>query len=125
MTRTPKLIASAFLVLTLATACGGGDDDGDAKGAESKSEPTEARPSVDEISAFFLSGKNMLGPDVKEEQADCVAEVFHDSDVSDELLQALVANDMSYEGSQADQKTMAAIAEDWMTDCMGRELPSS
>jgi len=32
---------------------------------------------------------------------------------------------MAYEGSEADQQTMAAISEDWMKDCMGRELPSS
>lgn len=144
MTRTPKLIASAFLVLTLATACGGGDDDGDATGAESKSEsttepstepttepttgststPSGNRPSVDEISAYFLNGENALG-EVKEEQADCIAEAFHGSDVSDEWLHALVANDAEYVGSEADQATMEAISEDWMKECMGVEVPSS
>ncbi|HTW16526.1 MAG TPA: hypothetical protein VMF51_15420 [Nocardioides sp.] len=140
MTRTPKLIASAFLVLTLATACGGGDD-GDDKSAEGTStggateattEPTaestnqasENRPSVDEISAYFVNGENALG-EVKEEQADCIAEAFHGSDVSDEWLQALVANDAEYVANDADQKTVDAISVDWMKECMGVEAPPS
>jgi len=133
MTRTPKLIASAFLVLTLATACGGGDDGGDGKSTESKSEPSaestkvhsENRPTVDELSALFLSGETMLGSEVQEEQADCIAEVFYGSDVSDEWLEALVAKDPDYQTNDADQKAMEAISEDWTVECMGAEPPAS
>ncbi|WP_244929038.1 hypothetical protein [Nocardioides sp. W7] len=125
MTRTPKLIASAFLVLTLATACGGGDEGGDGKSSESKPESSGNRPSVDELSAAFLSGENMLGPGLKEDQADCVAEAFHDSDVSDEALQALVDKDEDFQGDEDDNQAMAAISQEWMKECMGVEAPSS
>lgn len=126
MTRTPKLIASALLVLTLATACGGEDDGGgDAKSTESRAETSKNRPSVDELSALILGGETMLGPELQEEQAECVAEAFHGSDVSDEWLQALVDKDPDYLTNDADQAAMEAISEDWMKECMGAEPPAS
>jgi hypothetical protein len=122
MTRTPKLIASAFLVLTLATACGGGDDDG---GGASTSESEGDRPSVEEFSASLIGEGTLLGPQVSKEQADCVAEAIHDSDVSDEALRALVAKDFEYQRSEADQKVLEDLAEGWMRECIEAETPAS
>lgn len=107
MTRAPKLIASAFLVLTLATACGG--DDG--------------RPSVDELSKAFQDGDNAIGTGLEKKQADCVAEAFHDSDLSDEALQALAENDTDYKGDDDDADALKSVSSESIAECMGADLP--
>lgn len=100
-TRLPKLVASAALVLTLATACGGG-----------------GRPSVDELSEALQSDDNVMGIGLEADQADCVAEAFHDSDLSDDTLQAIVDQDEDYEGSDEDRDAMESISTDSMAECM-------
>lgn len=99
--RAPKLIASAFLVVTLATACGGG-----------------GRPSVDELSEAFQSDDNVMGMGLEEAQADCVAEAFHESDVSDDTLRAIVDNDEDYEGDEDDEEAIKSISTDSVAECM-------
>ncbi|WP_244929039.1 hypothetical protein [Nocardioides sp. W7] len=104
--RAPKLIASAFLVLTLATACGG-----------------EGRPSVDDLSKAFQDSDNVIGSGLEKDQADCVAEAFHDSDISDETLQAIVDNDEDYKGDDGDEDALKEISTESIAECMGAELP--
>lgn len=94
--RAPKLIASAFLVVTLATACGGG-----------------GRPSQDEI-ADGISGSDDVPADV----ADCMAEAIHDSDLSDEAVQAIADGDDDYEPSGDDEEASMDVAQD-ILDCSG------
>lgn len=100
-TRAPQLIASAFLVLTLATACGG-----------------DGRPSVDELSDALQSDDNVLGTGLEKDQADCVAEAFHDSDVSDDTLRALVDGDEDYEGDESDRDAFNDISTESVAECM-------
>lgn len=100
-TRAPQLIASAFLVLTLATACGGG-----------------GRPSVDELSDALQSDDNVLGTGLEKDQADCVAKAFHESDVSDDTLRALVDNDEDYEGDESDRDAFNDISTESVAECM-------
>lgn len=99
--RAPKLIASAFLVVTLATACGGG-----------------GRPSQDEI-ADGISGTG----DVPSDVADCMAEVVHDSDLSDEAVQAIADGDEDYEPSGDDEQASEDVAGEFL-ECAGdMDLP--
>lgn len=73
------------------------------------------RPSVDEISSVLQEGGDIGGQEVSfpEEQADCVAEIFHSSDISDEGLAAMVEKDEDYQASEEDEAAL--------TDMMGNE----
>ena len=93
-------IALATCAVLLA-GCGGGDGGG--------------RPSVDEISEALQGGSSVtedMGIDVDAETADCMAEAFHDSDVSDEALRAMVDGDEGYEGDEDDAAAFTAAGED-------------
>ena len=92
--RAPKLIASAFLVLTLATACGG-----------------DGRPSVDEISDALQDSDLLGGSELTDDQVDCLAKAYHDSDLSDDALQALVDGDEDYKGSKEDTEDIGDVSE--------------
>lgn len=85
------------------------------------------RPSESEISDSFLASvsedeamASMLDEDQMREFADCVAEILHDSEISDETLKAAVEDPESLEDSdsvpEADQKILdsAAFEEDVM-----------
>ncbi len=98
-----KAVATSVVALALLTACGGGDAE---------------RPTVDEISTVFQSEDNMLGMGLEADQADCVAEAFHSSDVSDETLRALVDNDTDYEGSDEDAEALTSISTDSVAECV-------
>ena len=102
------LAASSALLLTLG-ACGGGDG---------------GRPSVDDISES-LQDSDIMGGEVDAKVADCVAEAFHDSDLSDEALQAIVDQDEDYEPSDDDEKAIESVQSDEMTECVteGMDLP--
>ncbi|RYB94089.1 hypothetical protein EUA93_06840 [Nocardioides oleivorans] len=101
--RPAQLIAASLMALTLLTGCGG--DGG-------------GRPSVDELSTAFQDEDNVMNLGLTETQADCVAEAFHDSDVSDETLQAIVDNDEDYEGGDDDEKALESISTDSIATCM-------
>ena len=97
-------LAAGFAVCTLlvASACGGG------------------RPSVDEISEALQDGNNELSegmPGIDEETADCLAELFHDSDISDEGLQALIDGDEDYEDAD-DEAAVEEIDQDEFFECV-------
>jgi hypothetical protein len=102
--RVLSTLASAALVLAFASGCGGSDGGG-------------GRPSVSEISKSIQGGT--LGTDVSDKVATCVAKAFHDSDLSDEALRAIVDNDKDYKGSKADTKALSSISTDSATKCMG------
>ncbi|WP_028644164.1 hypothetical protein [Nocardioides sp. URHA0020] len=106
--RVLSAAASAALVLTVATGCGG--DGG-------------GRPSVDEIADGIQGGA--LGSDVSDKVATCVAKAFHDSDLSDDALQAIVDNDKDYKGSKEDTKALSSVSSESVTKCMGVELPDT
>lgn len=107
--RVPKLIASAFLVVTLATACGG---DG-------------GRPSVDDISGAMEDNAGDILGDMPEDSIDfdCLAEAYHDSDISDDTLQAMVDGDEDYDPSDKDTELLTQVATDEGVDCIS--VPSS
>lgn len=102
-TRPVQLVAASLLSLTLLTGCGG--DGG-------------GRPSVEELSTAFQDEDNVMGLGLDEKQSDCVAEAFHDSDVSDETLQAIVDNDEDYEGNADDEDALKSISTESMTECL-------
>lgn len=103
--RAPKLIASAFLVVTLATACGGG------------------RPSVDEVSQGLEdNAAELLGGSMPTDSIDfdCMAEAFVDSDLSDDALQAIVDGDEDFDANDGDTEAASEAAQS-ATDCV--EVP--
>lgn len=90
--------ATALLALS---ACGGG------------------RPSVGDISDALQDNSNEVtsefAAETDEETADCIAEVLHGSDLSDETLRAFVDGDEDYEPDDDDSEEAAfeAIQEDF------------
>ena len=105
--RVLSAAAAAALVLTFATGCGGGG----------------GRPSVDEIADGIQGGT--LGEDVTDEVATCVAKAFHDSDLSDDALQALADGDEDYKGSKEDAEAAQSVSSESITKCMGVEVPDT
>ena len=97
----------AAAVMTLA-ACGGGG----------------GRPSADEISAVFQEGGEIAGEDfsLPKDQADCVAKAYHESDISDEALNAIVEKDEDYEASEKDTKALEAVSSEKIAKCMGLDM---
>jgi hypothetical protein len=96
-----KLVALATLLAVL-TACGGGGGGGD-------------RPSTDDIAKALKDDGNSasaLATGASDDAIDCIAKALHDSDLSDDALQALVDADDSFEGSKDDEKAITDIADD-------------
>lgn len=106
--RVLSAAAAAAFVLTFATGCGG--DGG-------------GRPSVDEIADGIQGG--VLGTDVSDDVATCVAKAFRDSDLSDEALQAIADNDTDYKGSKDDAEAAQSVSSESITKCMGVEVPDT
>lgn len=94
---TALAIGAALLMLT--SACGGGGE----------------RPSATEISEA-LQGSESVIP-VPDAAADCVAKVFHDSDLSDETLRAIVENDEDYEGSDEEEEILRGLTTTVAQEC--------
>jgi hypothetical protein len=92
--RRTRLAVGTVALALLVAACGDDDDRG--------------RPTVGELAP------QLAGGDVSEDQADCLARAFVDSDISDEGLRAIVeaggidAGDLSEE----DQVAVGAAAEE-------------
>ena len=55
---------------------------------------------------------------VTTEQADCVAQVLHDSDVSDETLTAIAENDADYSATSDEQNTLTQAITEAQTACV-------
>jgi len=88
-----KKIVALFALLAVLTACGG--DDG-------------GRPSTEDIAKALKDKDNAAGKAfgssaASDQVIDCIAKAFHDSDLSDDALQAIVDGDEDYEGDKDDQ----------------------
>ncbi len=102
-----KKIVALFTLLAVLTACGGGD----------------GRPSTDDIAKALKDKDNPIGTalaasgtEASDDVIDCVAKALHDSDVSDEALNAIVDGDNDYKGSQKDADALQeAITTDLPT----------
>ena len=95
-----KKIVALFALLAVLTACGGGgrpSEDDIAKALKDKSNPNSA--------GFAASG-------AADKAIDCIAKVLHDSDLSDEALQALVDGKSDYNAGKDDAKAIADISDD-------------
>src|SRR5688500_19628692 len=101
---TRKLGIALAATVVLLAGCGGGG----------------GRPSVDEISTVLSEGSEIGGEDfsIPEEQADCVAKAFHESDLSDDALNAMVDKDEDYEASDADEKALTEISTEKVAECV-------
>ena len=80
-----KKIVAMFTMLAVLTACGGGGD----------------RPSEDDIAKALKDSDNPAGEafggaGIGDEIIDCIAKALHDSDLSDDVLQALVDGDEDF-----------------------------
>lgn len=94
---TRKLGVALAATIVLLAGCGGGGG---------------GRPSVDELSNVFVDGGEFAGEDFNfpKEQADCIAKLFHESDLSDEALNAIVEKDEDFEPSDKDEEVAAGFA---------------
>jgi len=105
-------LAALTVVASMLTGCGG---DG-------------GRPSVDEISDSIQDGDGVFGGgDVDDKTADCLAKAFHDSDLSDDALQAIVDQDEDYEPSDDDEKAAESLSGEAMGECItdNMDLPDT
>lgn len=89
-----KTLSAVMLTAALAmtAACGGGDD----------------RPTADELSKTLTGKNNVLGTEVPQKAADCMAKVLEESDLSDKTLNALVDADKDYKNKK-DEKTLQKL----------------
>ena len=94
---TRKLGVALAATVVLLAGCGGGGG---------------GRPSVDEISKVMTDGGEFAGQDFSfpKEQADCIAKLFHESDLSDDALNAMVEKDEDYKASKEDEEVAASFA---------------
>ena len=98
-----KKIVALVTLLAVLTACGGGG----------------GRPSSDDIAKALKDKDNSFGAQFStvaanagDDVIDCIAKALHDSDVSDDLLQALVDDDAKYKANSDDEKALTdAIAD--------------
>ena len=91
-------LATGTLVLLALVACGVG------------------RPDIDELASALQKPGSIIP--VAAEQADCVAQVLHDSDVSDETLTAIAENDADYSASSDEQNTLTQAITQAQTACV-------
>jgi hypothetical protein len=97
-----KKIVALFTMLFVLSACGGGG----------------GRPSTDEIAKALKDKDNPAGAafgssGAASDAIDCIAKVLHDSDLSDDALQALVDGDSNFEGNKDDEKAVADMTDDF------------
>jgi hypothetical protein len=95
-----KKIVALFTLLAVLTACGGGG----------------GRPSEDDIAKALKDNGNpagaAFGTGASDEALDCIAKVLHDSDLSDDALQALVDGDADYDGNKDDTAAITDVVDD-------------
>ena len=88
-------------------------DDNSSDDSSSDSSDDGDRPSADELANSITSGAatQQFG-NIPDDAAQCVAEAFVDSDLSDEALQAMVDQDAGYTPSAADRKALQSLLTD-------------
>jgi hypothetical protein len=89
-----KKLVALFTLLAVLTACGGG-----------------GRPSTEDIAKALKDKDNAAGQafgasGVDDKTIDCIAKAFHDSDLSDDALQAIVDGDDDFKGDKDDEKVL-------------------
>ncbi len=95
-----KKIVAMFTLLAVLTACGGGGG-----GRPSEGDIAKALKDSDNPASAMASG-------AADEQIDCIAKALHDSDLSDDALQAIVDGDEDYEGDGEDEDALSGMATD-------------
>ena len=104
MTRTVAPTVCAILLAAL-TGCGLG-----------------GRPSEDDLAEALRDPSNFMsvaGLTTDEQIIDCLAKALHDSEVSDETLQAIVDNDRAQGGNDANADVVAAVQAAMLKCFMG------
>ncbi len=96
-----KKIVAMFTLLAVLTACGGGGGGG--------------RPSQDEIADAMKENAEFssLTEGAGDEVIDCLAKALHDSDLSDDALQAIVDGDEDYDEENEDTEALADAQADF------------
>ena len=96
-----KKIVALCTLLAVLTACGGG-----------------GRPSEDEIATALKDKGNPIGASIPSSAADdaidCMAKALHDSDLSDDALQAIIDGDNDYNADKDDAEAMAGLTDEMM-----------
>ena len=101
-----KKIVALFTLLAVLTACGGGG----------------GRPSQDDIAKALKDSDNpasAMATAASDKQIDCIAKALHDSDLSDDALQALVDGDEDYKGDKDDSQAMLDVASEFQKCATG------
>jgi hypothetical protein len=96
-----KKLVALFTLLAVLTACGGSGG---------------GRPSEDDIAKSLKDSGNpvsAMAAGASDDQIDCIAKALHDSDLSDDALQALVDGDEDYEGDKDDEEALTGMAADF------------
>jgi hypothetical protein len=95
-----KKLAALFTLMVVLTACGGG-----------------GRPSTDDIAKALKDKGNPNGVAIasaaSDDAIDCLAKVLHDSDLSDDALQALVDGDSDFEGNKDDAAAIGKLTPEF------------
>jgi len=96
-----KKLVALFTMLAVLTACGGGG----------------GRPSEDDIANALKDKGNPIGASIPSSAAaddaiDCIAKAFHDSDLSDDALQAIVDGDEDYATDKDDAEAIAGLSDE-------------
>ena len=97
-----KKIAALFTLMVVLTACGGGG----------------GRPSADDIAKALKDKSNPAGAafgssGAASDAIDCIAKVLHDSDLSDEALQALVDGKANYSANKDDAAAISKMTPEF------------
>jgi hypothetical protein len=94
-----KKIVALFALLAVLTACGGGG----------------GRPSEDDIADAMKKNDQFgqLTNGASDEVIDCLAKALHDSDLSDDALQAIVDGDEDYDEKKDDTEALADASADF------------
>jgi hypothetical protein len=96
-----KKIVALFTLLAVLTACGGGGG---------------GRPSEDDLAKALKDSDNpvsAMATGASDDQIDCIAKALHDSDLSDDALQAFVDGDEDFEGNKDDEEALTGMADEF------------
>lgn len=96
-------LALIALALAFTTACGGND-----------------RPTQGEVSKSLTNKSSVLPTALPKKQADCVAKVLEESELSDKTLEALVAQDKGYKGTTEENKILSGLSPKITRNCLGQ-----
>jgi|EndMetStandDraft_8_1072994.scaffolds.fasta_scaffold343940_2 hypothetical protein len=69
----------------------------------------EGRPSVDDLSDALSRNDSLFGPSMPGGAVECVAKLFHDSDLSDNALRAILDEDADYDETDEDSDALRRI----------------